>query len=46
VTPAAVVEALDAARRFGLALAERGLALPHRQRSAPARPDADGPRLH
>ena len=39
VVPAALTEALEAARRLALALAERGLALPRRQRYAPAQVD-------
>ena len=39
VTPAALTEALEAARRLALALAERGLGLPQRQRDAPAQVD-------
>jgi hypothetical protein len=39
VAPAALPEAQEAARRLALALAERGLALPRRQRYAPAQVD-------
>jgi hypothetical protein len=46
VAPPAVVKALAAARRLALALAERGLALPLRQRYAPARLDDGSQRLH
>lgn len=46
VTPAAVVEVLRAAHLLALALAERDLALPLRQRSAPAQLDDSSRRLH
>jgi len=46
VAPQAVGEALEAARRLALALAERGLALPLRQRYVPARLDHGSQRLH
>lgn len=46
VAPTALSEALAAARRLGLALAERGLALPLRRRYAPTPLDDGRPRLH
>ena len=46
VAPAALIEALEAARRLALALAERGLALPLRQRYAPAQLDDSSRRVH
>ena len=46
VAPAALAEAVEAARRLALALAERGLALPLRQRYAPAQLDDGSRRLH